>query len=253
MSFSICGYWVQQDTYGLSHSLWISVPRLILAKDYSYTPKPCQHPRLALYAILALDKQALTLWAPDCSSWGLPARSTSQRSFINPWGQPAYKFVENGNQMVSRILECTIELATLISWHLLYKEFGEFHSKLLRMVLCILLILSKNCYFLVEQPAQSLLYMHKRWQYLANRICWVPLPIAKLFVTNSDTIFCCGVCLVLFSRMVLSTSAFTFPRPSQPLRCGKCSFGCSFMDHLRQSEACSCQTWDHWKGLIKES
>lgn len=216
MSFSICGYWVQPDPYGLSHSLWIFVPRLIsIAKDYSYTPKSCQHPRLVLYAILAQDKQALTLWAPDCGSWGVPARSTSQRSYINPWGQPAYSFVEKGNQMVSRILERTIELAHYLcsSWHLLHEEFREFHSKLLRMVLCIMLILSKNCYFLVEQPSQSLLYMHKRWQYLANRICWVPLPIwpyiayCQAFYNKQRYHFLLW-CLVLFSNMVLATSAF---------------------------------------------
>ena len=41
--------------------------------------------------------------------------------------------------------------------------------------MCILLLLSRNCYYLVEQPAQSLLKYHKRWQYLANRIAWVPM------------------------------------------------------------------------------
>ncbi|CAK9105176.1 Uncharacterized protein SCF082_LOCUS49028 [Durusdinium trenchii] len=86
---------------------------------------------------------ALTLFAPDCSSWGLPCRGTSMRSFINPEGFESYQFVANANCMVSR------------------------------MVLCIMLILSRSSYFLVEQPAQSLLYMHKRWQYLVNRVAWV--------------------------------------------------------------------------------
>ena len=43
-----------------------------------------------------------------------------------------------------------------------------------RMVLCILLTLCLNCYYLVEQPAQSLLRLHKRWQFLANRVSYVP-------------------------------------------------------------------------------
>lgn len=43
----------------------------------------------------------------------------------------------------------------------------------LRMCLLILLILSQNCTYAVEQPAQSLLYMHRRWQWLANKVTYV--------------------------------------------------------------------------------
>ncbi|CAK9108740.1 Uncharacterized protein SCF082_LOCUS50570 [Durusdinium trenchii] len=98
---------------------------------------------LTMWAIMNQEEHALTLFAPDCGSWGLPARSTSGRSFINPQGYEAYGFVHRANVMVSR------------------------------MVLCIMLILSRNAFYLVEQPAQSLLYMHKRRQYLANRVSWV--------------------------------------------------------------------------------
>jgi hypothetical protein len=42
----------------------------------------------------------------------------------------------------------------------------------LRMCLLILLILSQNCIY-VEQPAQSLLYMHRRWQWSANKVTYV--------------------------------------------------------------------------------
>ena len=38
------------------------------------------------------------------------------------------------------------------------------------MTLLVLLLLACNSYYLVEQPAQSLLYMHRRWQLLCNRI-----------------------------------------------------------------------------------
>ena len=44
----------------------------------------------------------------------------------------------------------------------------------LRLVLCIMLVVSRNCYYLVEQPSQSLLHMHKRWQYFGNRVSWDP-------------------------------------------------------------------------------
>ncbi|CAK9017795.1 unnamed protein product [Durusdinium trenchii] len=98
---------------------------------------------LTLCTILNQEIHGLSLWAPDCGSWGIPARSTSGRSYMNPLGHHAYKFVSRANTMVSRL------------------------------VLCLMLCLSRNLKFLVEQPHQSLLYMHNRWQYLANRVAWV--------------------------------------------------------------------------------
>ena len=59
-------------------------------------------PRLALATILSQDNRALTLFAPDCGSWGVPARGTSCRSFINPEGFEGYGFVQRGNCTVSR-------------------------------------------------------------------------------------------------------------------------------------------------------
>ena len=60
--------------------------------------------RLTMWAIMNQEEHALTLFAPDCGSWGLPARSTSGRSFINPQGYEAYGFVHRANVMVSRNL-----------------------------------------------------------------------------------------------------------------------------------------------------
>ena len=42
------------------------------------------------------------LLAPDCSSWGMPARYTSMRSYINAGGSLDRDFVQRGNCMVSR-------------------------------------------------------------------------------------------------------------------------------------------------------
>lgn len=42
------------------------------------------------------------------------------------------------------------------------------------MTLAILVVQSYNHFFLVEQPSQSLLYMHKRFQWLTNRVSWDP-------------------------------------------------------------------------------
>ena len=44
----------------------------------------------------------------------------------------------------------------------------------IRMTLAILVVQSYNHFFLVEQPSQSLLYMHKRFQWLTNRVSWDP-------------------------------------------------------------------------------
>lgn len=92
-----------------------------------------------------------------------------------------YEFVQRGNMMVSRSLDCTMRDCAF--------TIGP-----LRMVLGILLILSRSSYFLVEQPAQSLLYMHKRWQLLANRVAWdsrlklgaLKLPIGGNWCSHPD-------------------------------------------------------------------
>lgn len=64
-------------------------------------------PRLTLYSVLNLADRALSLWAPVCSSWGIPCRATSGRSYINPLGNDElYEFVHSANCMVSRILGC---------------------------------------------------------------------------------------------------------------------------------------------------
>ena len=41
-----------------------------------------------------------------------------------------------------------------------------------RMTLLVLLILSRNGLYLVEQPSQTLLHWHRRWQWLCNRVSY---------------------------------------------------------------------------------
>ena len=60
--------------------------------------------RICLFGIMNMVPQGLALFAPDCSSWGIPCRHTSMRSVLNPAGYPGYTFVERGNQMISRLL-----------------------------------------------------------------------------------------------------------------------------------------------------
>ena len=49
----------------------------------------------------------LNLMAPDCGSWGIPARGTTRRAFHNYLGC-SYPFVLSGNLMVARSLDLQI-------------------------------------------------------------------------------------------------------------------------------------------------
>lgn len=66
-------------------------------------------PRVALYGALMLRAGSLMWLAPDCRSWGLPARSSSMRNGLNPLGV-GRQFVVSANVMVSRFLACTTEV-----------------------------------------------------------------------------------------------------------------------------------------------
>ena len=79
---------------------------------YPYTWYPVLSPllRLALILALQLPINGLLLMAPDCSSWGLPARGTSKRSYINVYGRSALKWVRDSGTMVSRSLSCMGQL-----------------------------------------------------------------------------------------------------------------------------------------------
>ena len=77
-----------------------------------------------------------------------------------------------------------------------------------RMTLCLHLIVSQNLFFLVEQPSQSLLYMHRRFDYFINRVCWVSWQYAYIYHTRTvlanfliipATCLRCG-CKVFFTR-----------------------------------------------------
>ena len=78
--------------YKLSHSL-----------NPKHTPTCFIHSAQVMFDGGGLhDPNALALLAPDCGSWGLPARYTSMRSYFNPFGCAERDFVYNGNFMVSR-------------------------------------------------------------------------------------------------------------------------------------------------------
>ena len=81
----------------------------------------CMALRVACFAALQLAPGCLGLLAPDCRSWGTPARGTTFRNWINPMGV-GYDFVVQGNRMASRNLACINQLplmqAVLCSIHM---------------------------------------------------------------------------------------------------------------------------------------
>ena len=67
-----------------------------------------------MYAVMNQIVDALNVIGPDCSSWGLPARSTSMRNSINPMGRCGLSWVDANNCLVSRSLghhTCEFEIA----------------------------------------------------------------------------------------------------------------------------------------------
>jgi len=119
----------------------------VASVDFDYSRKHMDFLQVAgfllvLQTVLNLGPRALSLWAPDCGSWGIPCRGTSMRSEINPCGFEMYEFVSKANLMVSR------------------------------MTLALILVVSRTCFFLVEQPSQSLLHKHPRIDWFFNRVVW---------------------------------------------------------------------------------
>ena len=72
--------------------------------------KPCMpavssaFSRLALYVVFNMGPDSVMMAGPDCSSWGIPARGSSKRSYINPMGLESVPFVASANCMIGRFL-----------------------------------------------------------------------------------------------------------------------------------------------------
>ena len=108
---------------------------------------------------------AVNLAGPDCASWGIPARGSSKRSVLNPMAAQGVKFVDSGNCMISRTLGLIGRIVYAILCRVCFKP---------RLVALLLVILAKHCIFVVEQPANSLLCKHRRFDWLINKIAFEP-------------------------------------------------------------------------------
>ena len=88
------------------------------------------------------------------------------------------------------------------------------------MVLLLLVVLANHGTFLVEQPRQSLLYRHVRWDWFVNKVAVAPLLLFYMgFIVN----YCS---LPESSQLLLLEAA---------LRSMLNPFGCFYMDLLRAS------------------
>ena len=61
-------------------------------------------PRLALWIVFNMHPNAIACMGPDCSSWGLPARGSSLRSFANIFGNVFSSWVQRCSTMITRLL-----------------------------------------------------------------------------------------------------------------------------------------------------
>ncbi|CAE7495841.1 unnamed protein product [Symbiodinium pilosum] len=146
---------------------------------------------IALWTVLNECVDAMNMIGPACGSWGIPARATSMRSTINPYGRVGIECVDANNCLVSRL------------------------------VLLILLMMAKHTQWVVEQPSQSLLPKHHRWDWLVNRIAYVyqqslwmmlhgaPSPKPTLLMSPMRTIYMLDLGVLTKSEREARTSLKT--------------------------------------------
>ena len=123
--------------------------------------------RLALYVALNLAEESIALMGPCCASWGIPARATSMRSYINIHGALHLPFVADANVTIARMLRQQIHIGS--AW--LYMPANH---DLPRVTFLCLLLSARHCYYIVEHPMQSLICRHPRWEYFCNKQNWAP-------------------------------------------------------------------------------
>ncbi len=174
-----CKLWLdlQQKNNGHLVSFWLFVTRLhftLAGQPQTHLAPPMFLLRLCLWVILGMPPNSMAMFGPDCSSWGIPARSTSMRNYINSFGNMALSWVQNSNCMASRNLVGLFQFVqmhkSLICW--LSPTSSGFDVSNLRTVLLCLIVLAKNCVFAVEQPNASLLSRWVRFDWMINHVCY---------------------------------------------------------------------------------
>ena len=108
-------------------------------------------PRLCIASILAADVTAgfLVTLACVCASWVPVSHGSTGRSWMNPMGFWKYRNVSKCNCMVSRAL-----------------------------LLCAL-VLALGGVYVLEQPRQSIVRLHKRFRQFVEKMCGFEAPVFR--------------------------------------------------------------------------
>ena len=127
--------------------------------------------RLACVCVMKEPPNAFNLVAPDCGSWSVVSRGTSQRSAINPLGRQGIPFVQRGNGTISRW-----GFDHMILSGIFRKYTMDVRSILPDRVVCLLLLMTAvHAIWVLEQPhgADQVLPRHPRFEWLCNEILYV--------------------------------------------------------------------------------
>lgn len=57
----------------------------------------------------------------------------------------------------------------------------------LRVTLLCIVLIARNCHFVVEHPFQTLISRHRRWEWFCNQVCWVTWVKFKKMQLPSST------------------------------------------------------------------
>ena len=127
-----------------------------------------------VYIILCEVEEAVNLMGPECGSWGVPARGTSKRTYCNAFGAMHIPFVSDANHCVGKNLDRMHRQCLKYNHILPGPSSPKPNPFSLRIVLCLFLIMARHGYWVLEQPAQSLLVRSHRFERFINHTCYVP-------------------------------------------------------------------------------
>ena len=140
--------------------------------------------RLAMVCVLREAPNAFNLVAPDCGSFSIVSRGTSQRSTVSPLGREPLPFVSRGNMTISRwaFWFCFISPpGARIFLQVLY--INRLGRGPVRLVLLLLLMVACHTIWCLEQPkgSKQVLSRNPRFEWMCNRVLYVLWQIGRCF------------------------------------------------------------------------
>ena len=142
---------------------------------------PCSHGlprrlflRLLMSIILRSKLEAVYHFGLVCGSWVVASRGSTLRSYLAPMGMSTSAAVQLGNAMVSRLGPYKNSLFRLTMekmeyTHLYLLAYNVF-TVMPMFILLALLIYAIHGTWTLEQPHWSLLFRHRRFQWLLKRL-----------------------------------------------------------------------------------